>query len=275
MKISKLIRDHKRRFLLMLALVLIDAGLLVLFPLFIGFAIDDALVKTYEGAVYLGLLGLATLLIGAFRRFYDSRFYAKIYEKLGAQIGDREDISPTTKSAHLRLLNEVVEFLENSLPQLVNSSLGLIGTLIIIGTLNLKILAGCMVILLIVLLVYGLSVKKTIRLNAGYNDELECQVDMISEHQPILLRNHLRKLMKWNIRLSDLETVNFSVVWLFMMAFLVLSIIMAINEGMASYGAVFALVLYLFQFIETAIVMPLFYQQWLRLKEITGRLTDI
>lgn len=259
----------------MLALVLIDAGLLVLFPLFIGFAIDDALVKTYEGAVYLGLLGLATLLIGAFRRFYDSRFYAKIYEKLGAQIGDREDISPTTKSAHLRLLNEVVEFLENSLPQLVNSSLGLIGTLIIIGTLNLKILAGCMVILLIVLLVYGLSVKKTIRLNAGYNDELECQVDMISEHQPILLRNHLRKLMKWNIRLSDLETVNFSVVWLFMMAFLVLSIIMAINEGMASYGAVFALVLYLFQFIETAIVMPLFYQQWLRLKEITGRLTDI
>lgn len=259
----------------MLALVLIDAGLLVLFPLFIGYAIDDALVKTYNGAVYLGLLGLATLLIGAFRRFYDSRFYARLYEKLGAQIGDREDLNSTTKSAHLRLLNEVVEFFENSLPQLVNSTIGLIGTLIIIATLNMKILAGCGIVLLIVVLVYGLSVKKTIRYNAGYNDELERQVDMLEGHQPVLLRNHLRKLMKWNIRLSDLETINFSVVWLFMMAFLVLSIVIAINDGITSYGAVFALVLYLFQFIETAIVMPLFYQQWLRLKEITGRLADI
>ena len=38
------------------------------------------------------------------------------------------------------------------------------------------------------------------------------------------------------------------------------------------YGAVFALVMYVFQFMESVMLLPLFYQQWLRLREISGRL---
>ncbi|MDN5202729.1 ABC transporter six-transmembrane domain-containing protein [Fulvivirgaceae bacterium BMA10] len=275
MNLKHIISEYKWQFLLMLILILLDAGLLILFPLFIGYAIDDALIKGYQGAICLGLLGLATLLVGAGRRFYDSRFYAKVYERLGAKIGDQPDKSASIKTAHLRFLTEVVEFFENSIPEIINNSIGLIGTLVIIANLNLQIFTGCIINLFVILIVYGVTGKRTTRFNSSYNNELERQVTVVSDNHPISLRRHLNKLMKWNIKLSDLETVNFSIIWLFMMAFLVVSIVVAIGEGGISYGTVFSLVLYLFQFIETTVVMPIFYQQWLRLTEIINRIKHV
>lgn len=274
MKIKHIIYRYRGQFLLTLLLVLVEAGLLVLFPLFIGYAIDDALANEYTGSVYLGVLGLMSLMIGAGRRVFDSRFYAVVYKQLGIEVCAHEDNSTSTKSAHLNLLAEVVEFFEGSLPEIVNSSIGWIGALIIIATLNIKIFIGCVVIVLIILIVYGASEKRTIRFNANYNNELEKQVTILDSKRPLRLRSHINKLMKWNIRLSDLEAINFSIVWMFMMAFLVISIVMAIQEGVAEYGAIFALILYLFQFIESVSVMPFFYQQWLRLIEILKRLKE-
>ncbi len=275
MNLRHLIKTYQWNFLLMLLLVLVDAGLLVLFPLFIGYAIDDVLVNEYQGSFLLGALGMLTLIIGAGRRFYDSRFYARIYQQLGVEVASRLKESTSTKSAHLGFLGEVVEFFENSAPEIINNTIALIGTLAIIATMDLRIFFGCLIILLLVMLVYGFSEKRTVRYNASYNSELENQVTVLSENNPIQLRWHLRKLMKWNVKLSDLETVNFSIVWLFMMAFLVASIIISVGNGMISYGSIFALVLYLFQFIENITIMPLYYQQWLRLKEIVDRLRSV
>jgi ABC-type transport system involved in cytochrome bd biosynthesis fused ATPase/permease subunit len=179
------------------------------------------------------------------------------------------------KSAHLGFLTEIVEFFENTLPELVNNFIGLVGAIVIIGVMDLTLLFGCLVVLIIVLIVYGLSSKRTMELNRGYNQELEQQVSVLSDYQPVLLRRHLQKLMRWNIRLSDLETINFSVVWLFMMVFLVTGIVFSIEHGMNHHGTIFSLVLYLFQFIEAAVIMPVFYQQGLRLREIIRRLNTI
>lgn len=275
MKLSRLLRQYRGGFIFTVLLVLLDAVLLVLFPLLIGQAISDVLNESYRGAIQLGLLGMATLMVGAGRRFFDSRFYAKIYEILGTQIGDREDQPVTTRNAHLGFLTEVVEFFENLLPELINSTIGLIGTLVILAALNTTVFLGCLVVLLITVIIYGLSAKRTRQLNEGYNEEMEQRVSVLSEPQPLLLRHHLKKLMRWNIRLSDLETVNFATNWLFMMAFLVLSIVFVVKQGSADFGMVFSLVLYLFQFIGIAGSMPLFYQQWLRLKSIIGRLESI
>ncbi len=259
----------------MLLLVLLDAGLIVLFPLFIGYAIDDAMLKQFEGPILLGVLGFATLLVGAFRRFYDSRFYARVFEKLGTQIGSKENEPTSTRTAHLGFLSEVVEFLENSLPEIANNLVGLLGTLAIIAAIDFRVFIGCVIIMLVIIIVYWVTEKRTTRFNASYNDELEQQVNVVTKDSPILLRRHLKQLMKWNIKLSDLETINFSIVWLFMMAFLVLAIVMVASDAGLSFGSIFSLILYLFQFIESTTVMPVFYQQWLRLKEITGRLKSV
>ncbi|MCG8326897.1 MAG: ABC transporter six-transmembrane domain-containing protein [Chitinophagales bacterium] len=256
-------------------LVLLEAGLAILFPLFIGYAIDDALKGAYNGAFLLGGLGVASLIVGSSRRLFDSRFYARIYRELGFDISTREGLTPSKQTARLSMLGEMVEFFENSIPQIVNSIIGLVGTLIIVASLNSKIFAGCLVILLFVFLVYALTKNKTIRFNTEYNNAVERQVDILSKNDAPSLKNYLRNLMKWNVKLSDLETINFSIVWMLMMGFLVISIIWAVDGGTVNYGAVFALIMYVFQYIESVITLPFFYQQWLRLKEISKRLSEV
>ncbi|MXX72622.1 MAG: hypothetical protein F4205_08970 [Gemmatimonadetes bacterium] len=78
-------------------------------------------------------------------------------------------------------------------------------------------------------------------------------------------------MMRWNIRLSDLEAANFGINWVLMIALLVFAVSAATTET-AEYGTVFAVVMYVFQFVESMLMLPFFYQEWLRLREISVRL---
>lgn len=275
MKLSTIIRRFKWKFSLTMFLVLTQAVLEIFFPLFIGYAIDDAINQEYQGAFLLGGLGLASLIIGACQRFFDSRFYGSIFEKLGFEISQKSQQTVSKKTARLNMMREILEFFENSIPELVSSIIGLVGALILISTLNLKIFWGCLIVLVITFLVYWLTTNKTIRFNTEYNNETESQVDIVTKNRPIVLKSHLRNLMRWNIKLSDLETVNFSAAWFFMMGFLVWSIIISVEGDNIQYGSVFALVMYIFQYIDSVMSLPFFYQQWLRLREILERLKGI
>ncbi|MBV6644270.1 MAG: hypothetical protein KI790_02410, partial [Cyclobacteriaceae bacterium] len=57
MNFTTLIKKYKVRFIFNLLLILLEAGLALLFPLLIGHAIDDALNSSYNGVIGLGLLG--------------------------------------------------------------------------------------------------------------------------------------------------------------------------------------------------------------------------
>lgn len=276
MSIKAILKEYKLRFGLTFFLILSEAGLVILFPLFIGNAIDSVISGSPQGAMYLGTLGLIILIVGVGRRVYDSRFYAKVYQNIGAgTISKMVDDDASKKSAHLSMMKEMIEFLENSLPELISNLIGLIGVVGIIATLNLKAFYGSLMVTVIVFLIYWISSKKTIRLNKFSNDELEKQVDIISQNDGQALNAHLTKMMKWNIKLSDLEAINFSISWIVLMVFLVLCIIISVGDGIVKYGALFSLIMYVFQYMENVINLPLFYQNWLRLQEIKERLEHV
>ncbi|MEL6969309.1 MAG: ABC transporter six-transmembrane domain-containing protein [Bacteroidota bacterium] len=276
MKVSAIIRKHRLQFSFTLGLILLEAGLGILFPLFIGYAIDSAINGSHQGAIYLGVLGLVALLVGVGRRVFDSRFYAKVYQSIGSSaISKMEENVSSKKSARLGMIGELVEFSENALPELIGSFIGLIGVMGIIATLNLHVFYGSLVVTLVVFLIYWLTSAKTIQLNKASNDELERQVDVIAKNDDQALHLHLKEMMKWNIKLSDLEAINFSISWVVLTAFLVASIIVSVSGGIVKYGALFALVMYVFQYMENVVSLPLFYQNWLRLQEIKERLEEI
>ena len=173
------------------------------------------------------------------------------------------------------MIGELVEFLENSLPALINTIIGLMGVIIIIATLNLTVFYGSIVVTLIIFLIYWLSSKRTIAFNKSSNDELEKQVVIIATNDKKLLRDHLKEMMKWNIKLSDLEALNFSISWIVLSIFLVTFIVISVNGGILKYGILFSLIMYVFQYIESVISLPFFYQNWLRLREIKDRIEAI
>ena len=276
MSVKAIFKKYRLKFGFTLFLILSEAALAILFPLFIGYAIDSAINGSNYGAIQLGLLGLAALVVGVGRRVYDSRFYAKIYQDIGSRaISKMEDNLSSKKTAHLGMIRELVEFLENSLPELMSSVIGLIGVIGIIATLSLNVFYGSLVVTVIIFLIYWLTSSRTIRLNKMSNDEMEKQVDVISKNDEGELNLHLKEMMKWNIKLSDLEAANFSVSWIVMITFLVASIIISVSDGIVKYGALFSLIMYVFQYMENVINLPFFYQNWLRLQEIKERLEQV
>ncbi len=273
MEIQPILKKHQLQFSFTLLLILLEAILAILFPLFIGYAIDSAISGSHQGVIHLGLLGLAALIVGVGRRIFDSRFYAKVYQSIGLNtISNIEGNVASTKSARLGMVRELVEFLENSLPELISNVIGLIGVIGIIATLNVNVFYGSLLIIFIVFIIYWMTSAKTIRLNKSSNDEFEKQVDIISKNDENELSLHLKEMMKWNIKLSDLEAINFSISWLLLIVFLVASIVISVNDGIVKYGTLFSLIMYVFQYIENVVNLPLFYQNWLRLKEIKERL---
>ena len=270
-----LLKRFAGRFALTMSLVVLEAAGWILFPLFIGRAIDSVLADSTRGLYEFGALALATMLIAIVRRLVDSRAYARIYVSLGEEmVGVDEESDTSTRTARLGMLREIVEFFENSLPALVNSLIGLAGTVLILWLLNVPVFLGCLVVAAATVTLYALTGRLTTRYNEGFNDQYERQVDAVHTGDPRRLREHLRAMMRWNIRLSDLEAANFGINWVFMTGLLVFAVAAAAEQTL-EYGAVFAIVMYVFQFVESMLGIPLYYQQWLRLREISGRLAGV
>lgn len=199
---KEILQKYRLKFGFTFLLILIEAGLAILFPLFIGYAIDSAIDGNHSGAIQLGGLGLAALLIGVGRRLFDSRFYAKVYQRISVYtITKLKDGQSSVKSARLGMIRELVEFWENSLPELISTVIGLLGVIGIIATLNLQVFYGSLIVTAIILLIYWITSVKTLRLNRSSNDEFEKQVDVIASNDPKSLRIHLKSMMKWNIKL--------------------------------------------------------------------------
>jgi hypothetical protein len=256
-------------------LVVLEAGFFLLFPLSMGKAIDDFLQKDMTGLVWLSVLALLSLLVGAGRRYYDTRIYSKIYARISPELVEKEkqrssDVSII--SARANLATEFVEFLEDSFPYIIESIVGLAGTIIILFALNFKIFVSVMAATLLIGIIYALTSNKTYSLNSGFNEEMEKQVTVLSGNNKPAIQNHFKNITKWSIKLSDLETTNFSISWIFLMGVLVYSIVATIQNGITAHGQILAIVMYVFNYIEAVIALPLSYQQVIRLKEISNRL---
>ena len=276
MTLISIFKQFKWRISLTISLVMLEGYLFVLFPLVIGYAIDGLLNDSYTGLMQLAALGIAELVVGSTRRFYDSRVYSGIYQKLGAQVVNNDSKSSTSiLTARVNMLEELVEFFENTFPQLFHSIINLVGTVIILYSFSLNIFFGCIMLAILTAIVFGLTSKRTIDFNRYYNDALEEQVDVIEKRQPENVKNHMRDLMRWNIKLSDLETINFSIVWLAVVVLFLFAIVDMIqnNAGAIEYGAVLSVIMYVFQYADGVLEIPWNYQEWLRLKEISARLS--
>lgn len=269
-------RRFRWRVALTTTLVITEAIIELLLPLFIGLAINGLLDGDRSGLWWLAALGGAELVIGSARRFFDTRAYTGIYETLAGELVEREQANGTptsTTAARTHLLTEVVEFLEDSWPEAITATLGTAGILVIIGGLDPQVLLACLALLLLISVTYWATAARNLRLNQGYNDELERQVVVLDGGDRTGIGQHLRLLMRWNRQLSDLETINYVIVWTGVIALLIYAPIEVVEPGVTEYGFAFSTILYVFQYVEGLVTLPLHIQQLIRLKEISTRLS--
>lgn len=256
-------------------LVVAEAVLDVFYPLFIGLAIDGLFKNDYTNLVYLAALGVFSLAIGALRRFYDTRIYSGIYTQIAPEMVEKEvarGSSVSTISARSGLLNEFVEFLENAMPEILRGIVSLVGILVAIVALNWQVFYACLGVLALIALIYASTGRLNYRLNASYNNQLEQQVSILHKNDLGQIKQHYFNLMRWNIRLSDLETTNYALIWFGVIALLVYTPLSLTADKAVTYGMVTSILMYVSNYIDNALIFPYYIQQMIRLKEITRRM---
>ncbi len=152
--------------------------------------------------------------------------------------------------------------------------MGVVGVLIIILGLNLTVFWTCIGLFVLMVAIYLLSGKLNYRFNEGYNNEIENQVTALTSQDLGIIHKHFKAITLWNIRLSDLETWNYAAIWLGIIAVLAYTPIVVIGSGAINYGLVFSILMYVFQYTESLLMLPFFIQQTIRLQEISVRLQN-
>lgn len=275
--LSALFERYPKRISFTLLLVVLESLLDLFYPLVIGLAVNDLVKGEYNGLIYLAVLGFSTLVMGAARRFYDTRVYSGIYSEIASRMvsqGREKALSVSKLSARSSLLTELVEFFEHAIPGIVLSIVGVVGTLIVIATLNIDIFYACLGLLVLMTMTYWLTGKTQYFYHEQFNHILEQRVDYLTAKTNMAVRSHFMNLMRWNVKLSDMETINFSVIWLGTIALFVATPMLAINMGgeTPEVGTILAVLMYVFDYSEKTVTLPFYIQQLIRLKEISNRL---
>jgi len=74
------------------------------------------------------------------------------------------------------------------------------------------------------------------------------------------------------IKISDLDTKNFSLIWIALSLVLSFTVYEITTSGSSSLGQIVSAVMYVFGLIESMVAFPIYYMETIRLQEIAGRL---
>ncbi len=276
--IRTLVQKYPGKIIITWLLTLIETVLTALTPLFIGFAIDGLLSDGIAGDGLASLVQLAMVLGGLIavsvaRRIYDTRAYGTIRVDLGSELIVRSsEVRISSQNARLGMARELVDFLEEQVPALMNSIVQLIVSFIILFLFDPVLAYSALSSAFIMTLIYSLFHRRFFRLNADHNQQIEKQVGILETKVPDKLASHLRLIRLIEVRLSDTEAYVYGAIYFVLMSFILFNLWFAATNMIVTAGMIFAIVSYSWEFVESALVLPVTLQGWSRLSEIMQRI---
>jgi ABC-type multidrug transport system fused ATPase/permease subunit len=245
-------------------------------PYFLGEAVNDLIKGSYHGLIILSVVHLLWIIVGVLRHRYDTRTYSAIYTSLVTRFLTRKiqqsDVSKLT--AHATLAREFIDFLEYDLVYVVEAGYNLIGSIILLYFYEWRVVGICLGILIPVMLVSYRYGKKMKVLNQAKNDELENQVDIISEGDEKAIHLHFFNLRKWQVRISDQDAWNFGIMELMVLVVITFSLyITHITSGPTLMaGSLIGIYNYVLKFVAGLDTIPYTVQRIASLNDITRRI---
>ena len=256
-------------------MVLVENVMLILLPLFIGFAIDGVLEQDLQPLLMLALCLFALVIVSVVRRFYDTRVYGAIRVKL-ANLVERNlrGLELSAKDARLTMSRELVDFLEEDLPSLMTAVVQLIATVVILATFDQTLALSMLGAGIGMLIIYGLFHRTFTRLNGEFNDQVEQQVSLLGAAKLSAIRRHFERLKRCEVKLSDTEAIVYGLIFALLFSAVLGNLWLVSYMDSPTPGQVFSIVTYSLEFVETAVLLPITLQTLSRLGEISQRLNQ-
>jgi hypothetical protein len=273
LSLSSLLRVFRFQVAATWTLTLLETILLASLPLLMGLAIDGLIADDWQP--FYALLGslVVLLTLGVARRLYDTRAYGTMRVEIGAAtISNKQDLPLSAQDARLDMSRELVDFLEVEAPLLLVALVHCVVAIVVLwsfaGTLALAAIAAA----LISVAIYAACGGQFFDLNSLLNSQSERQVAVLESGERGQLRQHLILLRLYRVKLSDLEALVYGLIFATLLTMLSFNLWFATTQTSATPGEVFTIVVYSYEFIDSAVALPLVLQSVTRIWEITRRI---
>lgn len=271
--VAALLSVFRGRVSLTWGMILAETALMALIPLFIGFAIDGLLAGNMLELWQLAGLMAALIAIAVIRRVYDTRVYGTIRVELGrAQAARSKDLAISALNARLGMGRELVDFLEETLPQAMAAGVQVLISVVILYAFSPVLALAGGVAAFAMAAIYALFHRRFYRLNGALNQQTERQVSILGKREATPTLSHLMRLRRLEVRLSDTEAVLYGAIFIVLLGLILFNLWFATTELSSTVGSIFSIVSYSWEFVESALALPITLQTWSRLSEITRRL---
>ena len=255
------------------AIVALENTMIALIPFLIGLTIDGLMAGRYDELITMVIVLIVLGAVAVARRIYDTRAYGAIRVHLGAGV-DRahEDLDVSTRSTRLDLSRELVDFLEHEAPELLTAVIQIIVSLVVLWLFDWRLGASSITVVILMVMIYAAFHRRFFQLNARLNAAKERQVAVLELGRRLPIFEHLRRMQKAEVSLSDTEGIVYGGIFLAQIGYIAINLVLAAGLPELTAGRIFSIATYSWEYVEAALALPMALQSWSRLSEITARL---
>ncbi len=271
-----LFRYFNGRILLTWFMVLLENFLWALVPYFMGRTIDALLNKQSSEIWVVAFLMLALTLTAVLRRFLDTRSYGTMRVKLGMELVKRmgDDRSVSQINARLDMSRELVDFLEEHIPELITAIVQIVVSIVILWSMGNQFGINAVIVMILLVVIYVFFHRRFLKFNEQLNTQMEKQVTTLDQRNKKRTFTHLMRLRQHEIKLSDADAILYGFIFLIMFGFVLVNLWYAATIPAITAGTIFIILSYSWEFVDSGFGLPIVLQQWSRLEEIRQRLNE-
>ena len=257
------------------SLTLLENLCMLAYPAITGWAVDGLLKGSYRGLSALIAVWLVHLVTAFVRQRFDTRVFMGLYARLAVlTVAEQKRLGHGTSivSARVEMMRDMVGFFEADVPAMFSQVVTVVGSLVMLFTYDLQAGFVAMAVLLPMGLVNAWYWRRALRLHRGLNDQIEREIEDIEAARPLRLRRHFGRVRRWHVQLSDSESWTWSVTELATIVALVVLLIDFTRSASFSAGALYAVLAYVFDYLQGLDSAPALVNNVARLRDIRARL---
>jgi ABC-type multidrug transport system fused ATPase/permease subunit len=247
-------------------------------PYLLGTAVDGLLARHFRGFGALIAAHLAYLVVGTVRHMVDTRAFTSVYRsfvtRLVTQPGNA--LSLSRRSGLSVLSRELTDFLQYDVNYVVEALYNLVGSVMVMLVYDSIVAAICLGVLVPVTLTGRWYSRRAGALTREQFDELEQQVDVLDTNDATRIAAHYEALRRTQVRLSDLEAVNWGTTELSVLILLAATLLLSTESGSLRLpvGSIIALYSYVQRFASGLETIPYTLQRVMALRDILRRVDE-
>ncbi len=255
-------------------LVGLENLLMLIYPVFGGWAINAVIDGNVWQAMLYGLVVLLMWLVGATRRIADTRTFTRIYTEIAVPVvleQRQREVPHSAVTARVALSREFVSFFEEHLPIAATSLVWIFGACIML--LGLEFWVGVLAVGILALFLWLLPRFAAISENLYFrlNNCLERDNHFIQKGNERQLYQHYGVVARLRVLISNREASGYLCIGIAMSILFGFAFVHMTLKGFGNAGHIYSVSTYLWMFAMSLDDVPRLVEQYSNLKDISQR----